>query len=86
MINKCYLHFNHPRNGATHPVYIANPSQCTDEEIREESKMNLYNLSLTNPTAAREIYDGLNAQEREDLCEELGELYYELITIITYND
>ena len=48
--------------------------------------MNLYTLSLTNPTAAREIYDGLNAQEREDLCEELGELYYELITIITYND
>ena len=23
------------RNGATHPVYIANPSQCTDEEIRD---------------------------------------------------
>ena len=48
--------------------------------------MNLYNLSLTNPTAAREIYDGMTAQEKEDLYEELGDLYHELIKMITYND
>ena len=48
--------------------------------------MNLYTLSLTNPTAAREIYDGMTAQEKEDLYEELGDLYHELIKLITYND
>lgn len=49
--------------------------------------MNLYNLSLTNPTAAREIYDGLTAQEKEDLYEELSsDQYEEFIKMITYND
>jgi hypothetical protein len=49
--------------------------------------MNLYTLSLTNPTAAREIYDGMTAQEKEDLYEELSsDQYEEFIKLITYND
>jgi len=49
--------------------------------------MYLYTLSLTNPIAAREIYDGMNAQEKEDLYEELSsDQYEEFIKMITYND
>lgn len=49
--------------------------------------MNLYTLSLTNPIAAREIYDGLTDQEKEDLYEELSsDQYEEFIKMITYND